>query len=333
MNSPITGEKMELVREQAKLSFRKEDFDVIYHYWLCRETKEQFTSDELDRINQTQVHNKYREKYGIPFPEEIKEIKEKYGISASKMSEILGFGTNSYRLYENGEIPSVANGRLILAVKNPENFVKQVEASSHMLSEREVKLLLQKANELIERQRVNVWDMILTKHIFDTDIPNEFNGYRTPNFDKISNVIAFFGEKMDLFKTKLNKLLFYSDFAYFRKTGYSITGLTYKAIPYGTVPEHYDKLFVKLVDDEKIEIKNSEIGDYYCEIFKGVDNFDDSLFTNSEIDTLNLVANRFKSLSTTAVVKLNHDEKAWLDNKDDMDKISYQEYAFDLKTI
>ena len=56
---------------------------------------------------------------------EIQNIRNQYSISAGKMSEILGFGTNSYRLYEGGEIPSVSNGRLILAVKDPGDFKKQ----------------------------------------------------------------------------------------------------------------------------------------------------------------------------------------------------------------
>lgn len=49
--------------------------------------------------------------------------------SIDKMSEILGLGVNTYRLYENGEMPTVSNGRLIMSVRDPEEFVRQVEAS------------------------------------------------------------------------------------------------------------------------------------------------------------------------------------------------------------
>ena len=80
----------------------------------------------MDLININQVHNLYREKYGIPFPEEIKAIREKYEVSAKKMSEILGLGSNAYRLYESGEMPTVSNGRLILSIKEPEEFKKQI---------------------------------------------------------------------------------------------------------------------------------------------------------------------------------------------------------------
>ena len=243
MNSPITGKPMKLVNEPGvRLTFRKEEFEISYHYYLCEESSERFTSDDEDRINQTQIHNLYREKYGIPFPNEIREIREMYEVSASKMSDILGFGTNSYRLYESGEIPSVANGRLILAIKQPADFVKQVEASSNILSKKEMQHLLTHANKLIEELQSQVWDLILLKKLFLYDIPNQYSGYRKPNLIKLAHVIAFFSERMNLYKTKLNKLLFYADFGYYKKTGYSMTGLTYRAIPLGPVPAQFDKL-------------------------------------------------------------------------------------------
>ena len=52
---------------------------------------------------------------------------------------------------------------------------------------------------------------------------------------KISYIINFYSFRMasmskKLNKTTLNKLLFYTDFGNFKKTGYSITGITYRAI-------------------------------------------------------------------------------------------------------
>ena len=122
---------MKLIKEPGVLTYRKEDFNIVYHYFLCDQSKEHYTTDELDAINTVQVHNQYRERYGIPFPDEIISIREKYQVSATKMSEILGLGANTYRLYETGEMPSVANGRLILSVKEPIEFLRQVGASAH----------------------------------------------------------------------------------------------------------------------------------------------------------------------------------------------------------
>lgn len=71
-----------------------------------------------------QVFSQYRQRHGIPNPEEIKAIRMKYHVSASRMSRILGFGANQYRLYESGVMPSLSNARLILLVAEEKNFKK-----------------------------------------------------------------------------------------------------------------------------------------------------------------------------------------------------------------
>lgn len=57
---------MKLTQEQDVLTYRKEKFNVSYHFYLCEDSGERFTDDELDGINMTQVYNQYREKYRIP---------------------------------------------------------------------------------------------------------------------------------------------------------------------------------------------------------------------------------------------------------------------------
>lgn len=180
--------------------------------YLCEDSGERFTDDRLDTLNTVQAINQYREKYGIPFPEEIRQIREQYGVSASKMSEILGMGANTYRLYEAGEMPTVANGRLILSVRDPAEFIKQVQASTHMLSERESEKFIAKANALVEKTQAPCRGELLQVTLRE-EPPNSYNGYRRLNLPKVSQAIAYFEQHIgNLYKTKLNKLLFYTDF-------------------------------------------------------------------------------------------------------------------------
>jgi uncharacterized phage-associated protein/DNA-binding transcriptional regulator YiaG len=334
MRSPITGKEMKLVKEATNLPFRKDEFGVVYHYYLCEDTKEQFTDDELDNINIAQVHNQYREKYGIPFPEEIKSIREKYDVSASKMAEILGFGPNTYRLYETGEMPSVSNGRLILSISQPEEFIRQVEASSHILSSKEVTKYVETAKQLEAKEKSNYWEKLFEHQIFQFEKPNEYSGYKKPDFEKVSQVIAYFNDKVELFKTKLNKLLFYADFIMYQRTGHSITGIRYRAIPYGPVPAEYEKLYLKLQDDQKINIV--EVGfdnGNYGELIRSNQKAEFESFSETEIKVLEDIVNKFKGLTTKQVVDISHNELAWIENKDERKVISYQKYAFALQAL
>jgi putative zinc finger/helix-turn-helix YgiT family protein len=113
MKSPITGKAMKLTKERRSMEFRKETFEIVYQFYKCEDSGEQFTTTQLDEVNLNQVYNQYRDRFNIPFPDEIIRIRGKYGLAAAKMSEILGFGINGYRQYESGEMPSIANAKLI----------------------------------------------------------------------------------------------------------------------------------------------------------------------------------------------------------------------------
>lgn len=156
MKSPITGKEMKMIQEKRSIIFRKETFEIVFHYYKCDDSGEQFTTTALDELNMNQVYNQYRDKFNIPFPDEIIKIREKYGVSAAKMSEILGFGINSYRQYEAGEMPSIANAKLIQVVDDPRKFIEMVELCG-ILDERLKAKYTQKAQLLAEEKRRNIF--------------------------------------------------------------------------------------------------------------------------------------------------------------------------------
>lgn len=333
MTSPFNNKPMLRKHKEVDFKFRKEEFRIWYHYFECTQTQEAFTNTELDEININQVYNQYREKYGIPFPEEITSIREKYGISASKISEILGLGTNTYRLYENGEMPSVSNGRLISTIEKPASFLSQVEASIHFLSEKEINKLTNHVKKIQEQENKELWETMFEEKIFHDHKPSEYNGYKSPDLSKIAKVISYFSNELDTYKTKVNKLLFYCDFLMYKRTAHSMTGITYKAIPYGPVPAEYDKMYIKLCDDERINITQIAFkdGNYGEKIVGKEDDMDD--FSTMELEVLSSVLKHFKKSTTKEVVDISHEEPAWIENEPARELISYQKYAFDLKAF
>ena len=71
---------MTLKREKRVMLFRKKEYTVHYHFYFCNESGEQFTSSELDEMNLVQVYNQYRDEHNLPFPEEIRAIRQTYGL-------------------------------------------------------------------------------------------------------------------------------------------------------------------------------------------------------------------------------------------------------------
>src|SRR5438876_554834 len=127
MNSPTTGQPMELAQEKRTLEFRKEKFEIMYHYFRCTSTGEEFVDEAMGNLNLAQVQNAFRAKHRLPFVEEIRNIRSRYDLPATTMSQVLGFGVNQYGLYEKGEIPSETNARIIQMAASPLDFRRLVE--------------------------------------------------------------------------------------------------------------------------------------------------------------------------------------------------------------
>lgn len=330
MKSPITGNEMVLMNELRTLIFRKEEFEIHYHFLFCNDSKESFTSTELDELNINQLYNAYRSKYNLPFPDEILNIRKKYGLSSTKMSEVLGFGVNSYRNYESGEVPSLSNARLIQLADNPCEF-KDLVVYSNIFKGKSFDTLLSKLETLIESQYD--FKKQLESYFIGYTMPNEFTGYRVPNIDKFKEMIIFFTERLKPWKTKLNKLLFYSDFENYRRTGFSMSGMQYKAIPLGPVPNNFQGIYEYFANNDDFDIIETTFSDGHCgEQFmpnSSKNTFNYSLFSTAELAVLEGIASKFKHTSIKDIIELSHKEKGWLDNQAEKKSIDYK-YSFEL---
>lgn len=334
MKSPITGKEMTLTKEKRQLDFRKEIFEIVFHYYKCEDSEEQFTTTTLDDLNINQVYNQYRAKYNIPFPEEIKKIRDKYGLSATKMGEVLGFGVNSYSRYEAGDMPSVSNARLIQMIDDPKKFIEMVKLCDIL----DVKIkdkYIKKGKLLIDEKKKNIFNSNLKDYLLGSHLANIYSGYRNPNLEKLTEMVVYFAQKVQPFKTKMNKLLFYADFLMFKQSCFSISGVRYKAIEMGPVPNNFQSIFELLVNNNEIDIIDKVFSQGYSGYqFKAKKErpFNAGLFTDSEIEVLEKVSTIFKSISTNDIIKLSHTEEAWKRNEKNKNNISY-EYAFELNQL
>lgn len=332
MNSPITGKPMVLKTEVKPITFRKEEFTVPYRFYYCEDSGEGFTDPALEDLNTSLVYNAYRAKHHIPTADEIRKTKELYDLSAQKMGEILGFGQNSYGQYERGEIPSISNSKLLKLAAEPDSFrqlVRDWETDDLKAKEQ----LLAKVEKIISRQ--SRYDLFFEKYLMGESKMSEFSGFRKPSFEILSEMVVFFSHTLPSFKTKMNKMLFYSDFLAFRESGQSISGATYKAIPYGPVPEKYESIFENLSTSDVIDIQYESKPDG-SKIEKLVGREDRPLnsakFSEKELEILQKVAEKFRGVNSSGIVDISHQETAWTENIEGKRLISYY-YAFDLKAV
>lgn len=329
--SPFSDSNAVLNRKKGVIVFRKENFEITEHYYQCVATGEEFTTDEIDQINLDQVYNQYRVRFGLPFPNEIKLIREKYGLSATKMSEILGFGINSYRNYEAGEVPSQSNSKLIQLADDPNKFKYLVELVDSFGESTKTKVLKQ-IEKLIVEQKKNLFSFEFHDYLLGDNKSDEFSGYRKPSLVKLTEMVIYFTGQLEPWKTKMNKLLFYADFTMFKRGCYSMSGTRYRAINMGPVPNNFNSIFEYMANKDEIDIRLTEFPNGMGEQFKAYKDrqFNPALFNELELKVLEEVTEKFKDTTTSAIIELSHQESAWKKNEKERKIISYKDYGFDL---
>lgn len=300
-------------REERTAVFRKEEYTYI-HTGIIDGAGETWTTTELDEANIFQVYNQYREKHGIPFPDEISGIRRHYGMSAAKMSQILGFGINQYRLYEEGEVPSISNARTIVAAKKKDVFMSFIEASKAEMSDSEYRRLKNKAESAAGDFAISA-------------VPSVYSGYRSLSSGKISAAIDMIMPVGGISVSKMNKLLFYADFINYRRHGYGITGIAYHALPSGPVPDSWPLLYGTL-SGVKLEESVYPDGNVGIMLRKETPSESDTL-NGQEVRTIEYVCARFSGLNERELMTVCHKEKAWTEGRKNASGISYR-WAFEL---
>ena len=326
MNSPITGKPMRLVYEPDTIEFRGEKYPIIYPSYQDDESGEGFTTTESDGVWYNQVTNQYREKHGIPYQNEIIALRERYGLSATKMSLILGFGTNQYRLYEEGEVPSESNGKMIRSAMNPQVFMELVKSSHNQLTENEFVKISAKMEEVFAQSEKWHDEQWIVERLFRSG-RGLANGFAPQSTARLKNLLLYIlGQMGDTFQTKMNKVLFYIDFLSYRERGIAISGLAYQAIEFGPVPQRWDRVYSAFdeVQEQLQLVKGQE-----CVSLKAAAKADMSSFSAEEIAVIDEVCGKMKKLTSLATTKMSHKEPAWKKYVENQETIPFSE-AFSL---
>lgn len=133
------------------------------------------------------------------------------------------------------------------------------------------------------------------------------------SLDKFSAAVHYVISKDDfgdVGKTKLNKILWFSDCAAWRKLGHTITGLKeYAKLQYGPVPPNIERVLLKLSLSGKISADQHYVGTYLRHAYKVRKPYGKkNILSNEELEIIDSVMSAVKPLSAFDVSELSHDE-------------------------
>lgn len=330
MNSPYSGKPMRPAYEEDAWKFRNEEFQCYRLFWYDDDNNERFTTSEADDVAYIQVTNQYRERYGIPYKDEIIALRQHYKLSASMMSKLLGLGANQYRMYEKGEVPNISNGRLLKSAMNPHIMLDYLFGARNSLTEVTFQKIKERIDKIIDDETNNKIVEYEKQRIYFCN-RGLINGFGELSLDRLKQILLYIlNNCVTVWITKLNKLLFYIDFCAYRDLGQAMTGLSYRAIEYGPVPNRWEKVYSEF--DEIYQIPKHT--DKYSGniITTNIRDFDLSKLSEKEVRLLKYVCDNLGMKSSSQLTELSHEEDIWKKYCDSHDVIPFEE-AFTIKAI
>jgi len=133
--------------------------------------------------------------------------------------------------------------------------------------------------------------------------------------EKIKELIVLLSELSEgdeyFGQTKLNKLLFYSDFLAYILYGKSISGHAYEAQPRGPMLKGYYKIRDEMVLGKDIALAKRDFGGFPQEKTLALRNAEVNNFSSEEISLINHIVNDFKGVSASQISALSHEFLGW----------------------
>ena len=140
------------------------------------------------------------------------------------------------------------------------------------------------------------------------------------NERKLAELILYISQKSaddpNFGQTKLNKILFFTDFSAYGKWGHTVTGADYQHLPNG--PTVYRMLPVQreLKADDSLAVQPVNYWGFNQNKPVNLREPDLNIFTGPEIALVDLWIDRLRSLTAAEVSKMSHNTAAWKTTED-----------------
>ena len=287
---------------------------------ICPSCGSVIADSRIEGKNLAAAYTAYRSANNLLQPEEIKEIRNRYGLSLRDFSRFLGFGEQTVSRYETGALQDEAHDGMmrlasshdgaaqLLAIRRDQLPANIVAAAERFIASR-------------PPRRFAVADFNWPP--LNACTPSRTNGYRAFDWDRAgAAVVSLASRCTNLYKTKLQKAMFFLDYYCFGMSGSSLTGIEYAHADYGPVINDKDVLLCVLQRQGKIELVQRGYGEIVTPLLSP-----DGIFDERELGYIDLVAGFVDTFETASgISEFSHSLDAWKGTKSG-EIIDYPSYA------
>ena len=140
--------KTRIVSRREVYNVCGEQIEVDAQVMVCAECGEDIFCEKLDSETLLLAYNEYRRRHKLLLPDEIKNIREQYGLSQRSFAKLLNWGDKTINRYENGSIQDKVHNSLLIFLRDPRNMRTYVTENEIVISEKQKTKLLDMINKL-----------------------------------------------------------------------------------------------------------------------------------------------------------------------------------------
>lgn len=244
----------------------------------------------------------------------FKKQKNLYLLKILTMTNTIGAKMKELREEFKFSQEQVANylwiNRVVLA--NIEWWIRKVKENDPIISN------VAKLFEITEEELINGNFLNICQKVDKKDKYNKFKNL-------ILYILSRCGHKPNIWKTVLNKLLYFSDFNYYEFKWKSITDETYHKLPRGPVPKNIDAVLGQMEQAKQITSFETEFCGYKQIRYMPNIKYDLSQFNWLEIEVIDDVIEKLSNMTAKQVSDYSHDDVPYMVAKNLWDKLSYNQ--------
>lgn len=271
--------------------------------------------------------------------EEIRAIRESYGLSKRGFAALLGLGDITIHRYETGQQPDEAPSQLIGFTRDPLNMRRLLHINGHRLpatararvEDSITQMLAQNGVELAAQMLETPPPPSTKRRSSRLQVESEDlrHGGRDFSPHTLLEMILFFAAQAasspphGVYKTKVNKLLWYADFHHFRRYGQSISGAVYIHDLYGPVAHGYPLYLARLEQEKKLEMCEYQKPEWEVSaevLLTSIREF--PLLSRPAQMSLYAVHRYFLDVGSSKISEISHQEKGYRET------VRYQEISY-----
>jgi transcriptional regulator with XRE-family HTH domain len=162
-------------------------------------------------------------------------------------------------------------------------------------------------------------DFVVEKAVSERQDESKSSAVRSTAFplriDKLRNVLLYILErcagKPNIGETALYKLLYFADFNYYELHEESITGATYRKLPFGPVPQKLDTVIAQMINQKILQRIKTEFHGYPQTRYIPLQKPDLTQLKASEVEVVDKVIDQMSDWSASAMSGYSHQDTPW----------------------